>query len=495
MLYRSEFFLQKPFSERDCKGNIFFSNDIMSGNLFFTNKYYEPAFYLCAYMQMKNIHFIAVGGAAMHNLALDLAAAGLKVTGSDDEIYEPALSNLRKAGLLPDKTGWFPERITEDLDAVILGMHARSNNPELLRAAELGLRIFSYPEFVYLRSEEKKRVVIAGSHGKTTTTAMVMHVLQKTGIDADYLLGAKIEGFERMVKISDAPLIIIEGDEYLSSPIDRKPKIHHYKPHITVLTGIAWDHINVFPTFENYVSQFEIYLGTIEKGGVLIYNKDDNSIEQILSDVRKDIRLVPYSSLDRQGKNSIIYNKRIQDVSVIGKHNLSNMSAAKEVCAQLGISDEDFFNYIADFKGASKRLQIINQSEHRTVFLDFAHAPSKVTATCTAVKEWYGEQKLLAVLELHTFSSLNKDFIPQYKDSLASADKAVIFFNAHTLEMKKMPELNETFLVNAFGHADCIVLKSEQQLLEYLSSENFNDYNILLMSSGNFNQMNLSTLR
>ena len=495
MLYRSEFFLQNPFYERDCKGNTFYSNDIMSAVLFFINKNYEPAFYLCAIMQLKNIHFIAIGGAAMHNLALDLAAAGLKVTGSDDEIYEPALSNLRNAGLLPDKTGWFPERITDNLDAVILGMHARSDNPELLRAVELGIRIFSYPEFVYLRSKDKKRVVIAGSHGKTTTTAMVMHVLQKSGIETDYLLGAKIDGFERMVKISVAPLIIIEGDEYLSSPIDRKPKIHHYKPHITVLTGIAWDHINVFPTFENYISQFEIYLATIEEGGVLIYNQEDHSIKQILSGVRKDIRLVTYIPLERQGKKSIIYNERIHDISVIGKHNLSNMSAALEVCAQLGISDENFFKYIADFKGASKRLQIINQSEHRTVFLDFAHAPSKVTATCTAVKEWYGEQKLLAVLELHTFSSLNKEFIPQYKDSLASADKAVVFFNAHTLEMKKMPELNETFLVNAFAHPDCIVLKNEQQLLEYLSSEKFYDYNILLMSSGNFNQMDLNKIR
>lgn len=446
-------------------------------------------------MRYNRVHFISIGGAAMHNLALDLADSGCTVTGSDDEIYEPALSSLRNAGLLPEAIGWHYEKITEDIDAVVLGMHARADNPELLKALELGIRIYSYPEFVYARSQHKKRIIIAGSHGKTTTTAMVMHVLRKLGIRTDYLLGAKLEGFDRMVRITDAPAIVIEGDEYLSSPIDRRPKIHHYRPHVAVITGIAWDHINVFPTFEDYVVQFKIFIDTIEQGGTLIYNQDDVEVSTLIKSARKDIRLIPYTSIQRGEGSDVVYNGAHYPVSIIGKHNLYNMNAARAVCNTFGISDADFFDAINDFKGASKRLQILSKNDKRTVFLDFAHAPSKVAATCTAVREWFGQQKLLAVLELHTFSSLNKEFIPEYKDSLNGADKAVVFYNAHTLEMKRMPSLDPDFLVHSFGHENFKVMTNEQLLFEYINQPEFRDYNILLMTSGNFNQMDLSLIK
>ena len=388
-------------------------------------------------MNTKKIHFIAIGGAAMHNIALDMKAQGNDVTGSDDEIYEPSLSRLKEAGIAPDDFGWFPEKIHSDLDMVILGMHAKSDNPELLKALALGVKVYSYPEFVYQQSKDKKRVVVAGSHGKTTTTAMILHVLKKTGHTFDYLVGAQLDGFERMVQLTDAPLIVIEGDEYLSSPIDRVPKILHYKPHIAVITGIAWDHINVFTTFEMYQEQFLKFVDTIETYGLFIYYESDVHLKSIVAQ-RPYVNHIPYETLERNG-DQVVFENQSFPVSVIGDHNFQNMNAARLVCQQLGINYEMFFGAIRDFKGARKRLQKIAESENRVVYLDFAHAPSKVKATTDSFKHWFGEKKLLAVLELHTFSSLNPSFIPEYYGSLNASDKSVVFFNGHTLKMKKMP--------------------------------------------------------
>ena len=439
---------------------------------------------------MKHIHFIAIGGAAMHSLALDLHRSGYKISGSDDEIYEPSKSRLAAAGILPESTGWFPEKLV-DVDAVVLGMHARADNPELRKALQSGIPVYSYPEFVYIQSIHKKRVVIAGSHGKTTTTSMILHVLHKQHIASDYLLGAAVPGFDNMVKLSDAPLIIIEGDEYLSSPIDRRPKIHHYYPHISVLTGIAWDHINVFPDYEDYKDQFRKYIGMIEERGELIYNEEDREVVSLIQELDQNLTLIPYRALNRGAGNNVNHNHKEYPVSVIGRHNLSNMNAARIVCNRLGISDDAFFQSIADFKGASKRLQVLYNDELRTIYLDFAHAPSKVKATCEAVKDCHPERKLLAVLELHTFSSLNRDFIPQYRDTLSKADKCVIFYNAHTLRMKNMPSLDADFVKSSVNHPDCSVFTDKEQLEAFLRNADRDKSDILLMSSGNFDGMDL----
>jgi UDP-N-acetylmuramate: L-alanyl-gamma-D-glutamyl-meso-diaminopimelate ligase len=440
-------------------------------------------------MIQKNIHIIAIGGAAMHNIALDLHAQGHHVTGSDDEIYEPSLGRLKKVGIAPEYFGWFPDKVTSDLDFVILGMHAKADNPELLKAQELGIKVYSYPEFIYHHSKDKKRVVIAGSHGKTTTTAMILHVLHKMEMDFDYLVGAQLEGFDRMVKLSDAPLIIIEGDEYLSSPIDRIPKIHHYKPDIAVITGIAWDHINVFPTFDIYKDQFATFCNhIIQQSGKLFYYVNDLVLNKMISTFN-DLKCESYDALEIDSQKSVIYDNQSYRINTIGHHNLQNMHAALNVCLELGITANVFFGAIEDFKGASKRLQKITEKNGQMFYLDFAHAPSKVKATTTSFKEWFSDKPLLAVLELHTFSSLNKEFIVQYKDALQAADQAIVFYNEHTLRMKNMPDLNQGFLQGAFGHDHLSVYTNENDLHTYLTT--IKDHHILLMTSGNFNKMSL----
>ena len=439
-------------------------------------------------MKHKHIHLIAIGGAAMHNIALDLHAQGHQVSGPDDEIYEPSLTRLKEAEICPSTFGWYPDKITLDLDFIILGMHAKADNPELLKAQELGIKIYSYPEFIYEHSKEKTRIVVAGSHGKTTTTAMIMHVLAKLNIQFDYLVGAQLEGFNRMVKLTSAPLIIIEGDEYLSSSIDRVPKIHHYKPHIAALTGIAWDHINVFPTFDIYKDQFRIFGETIMPKGVIIYYQHDINLESILKTIQNK-KKIPYQALSLTQNKKVSFDKNEYPISVIGNHNLQNMNAARLVCEQLNIDAQSFFRAIADFKGANKRLQKISDKNGRMVYLDFAHAPSKVKATTESFKDWFGDKDLLAVLELHTFSSLNKDFISQYHNTLDKADQAVIYYNEHTLKMKNMPALEEAFLKKSFNHPNLQVFTNQNQLYEYLLSQKQN--NILLMTSGNFNEMRL----
>ena len=442
------------------------------------------------------IHLIAIGGSAMHNLAIALYYNHHTVSGSDDEIYNPALNRLKKVGLLPVEIGWNPERISEDIDLVILGMHARKNNPEILRANELQIPVLSYPEFIYKHATNKKRVVIAGSHGKTTTTAMIVHVLKALDRDFDYLVGAQLEDFDNMVQLSDAPLMVIEGDEYLSSPIDLRPKILHYKPHLSVITGIAWDHINVFPTFENYVEQFHKYVESIEEGGELFYYKNDKNIVEIIKDFPK-LSKAGYGAFDSiivNGKSIIIYDGNKFALQVFGKHNLENLKAAFLVCKSLGVSDDQFFDKIQSFKGAAKRMQILNKNDKSLILQDFAHAPSKVIATIKATKAQFPNRKLVACLELHTFSSLNKHFLKEYFESMNAADEAFVFFSEHTLAMKKLPLITSEDIQSAFAHKNLKVFTNNEALSDELKGMNWIESNLLLMSSGTFNGLNLAQL-
>lgn len=442
------------------------------------------------------IHLIAIGGAAMHNLAIALKCNHHTVTGSDDEIYNPSRERLQKHGLLPSEMGWNPDRITKDIDIIILGMHARKNNPELKKAKKLGLNIYSYPEYLYQHAQNKKRVVIAGSHGKTTTTSIILHVLKSNNIDFDYLVGAQIEGFDLMVRLSNAPLMVVEGDEYLSSPIDRRPKILHYKPHVTVITGIAWDHINVFPTFEDYKSQFAKYIKTIETDGNLFYYKNDEHLVDILQKIKKPkFEYESYEAFPSSLKNgkTIITNEKGKSIAlgIFGKHNLENLRAAFLVCKKIGLSDEQFFKTIKTFKGAAKRLQLLHKTKSSQAFLDFAHAPSKVEATIKALKAQHPKRKLIACLELHTFSSLNKNFLSEYKNTMNAADKAVVYFSEHTLEMKKLPPISKEEVKLAFNHSNLEVVTDNAKVLSILKRFKWENKTLAMMTSGTFGGLNL----
>ena len=444
------------------------------------------------------IHLIAIGGAVMHNMALALYHKGYKVSGSDDEIFDPAKSRLEKHGLMPKKWGWFPEHITADIDTVIVGMHARIDNPELLKAKELCLNIVSFPEYLYENTKDKTRVVIGGSHGKTTTTSMVMHVLKHQEIDFDYMVGAQIEGFETMVRLShDAKVAIFEGDEYLSSPIDRRPKFHLYKPHIASISGIAWDHINVFPTFENYVEQFSVFAQDIEPSGCLIYYRHDVHLRKIAKTVRADIETIPYEAHQNKllnGKTILLSENTEIPIEVFGQHNLENICCAKHICAQLGISDGNFYQAISSFKGAAKRLQLLKENECAQVYLDFAHSPSKLKATTTAVKEQYPSRELIACMELHTFSSLTAGFLSHYKNCMQKADKAVVYFDRRTLAHKKLAPISKEQVKTAFGGDNLVVMDDAQQFRDFVSNLKLKDKNLLLMSSGNFSGINFKEL-
>lgn len=444
-----------------------------------------------------NIHFISIGGNVMHQLAIALHKKGHKITGSDDEIFDPARGNLASEGLLPTSIGWNSELITNNLDAVILGMHARENNPELLKAQELALPIYSFPEYIYRESLQKKRVVVGGSHGKTTTTAMIMHALKKCGIDFDYLVGAKLNGFDQSVRITDAPLIICEGDEYPASPIVKKPKFHFLFPHIAIITGIAWDHINVFPTFEIYLEQFIIFISKIEPGGTLIYNQSDPVLNQLVqSNPRKDIHYLPYQLPEHsieKGITHITLEDAYGNLQVFGEHNLLNLQAAWLVCKLLGLSATAFLQAMQDFSGAAKRLELMAANSNTRVYRDFAHAPSKVTATLQAMRKQFPQQTLIAVLELHTYSSLNENFLHEYKHSMDGADKAAVFYAAHALEIKKLPPLSAEKVLTGFDRTDLEVFNQPAQLLQWLSQQDYQNTIVLLMSSGNFNGADMLT--
>lgn len=437
---------------------------------------------------MKHLHFIAMGGAAMHNLALAVASkAGYKVTGSDDEIFDPALSHLREAGLLPEEMGWHPERITPDLDAIILGMHAREDNPELVRARELGIKIYSFPEYLYEQTKDKIRIVVGGSHGKTTTTSMILYVLNRLGIEADYMVGAQIEGFERMVRLSDtAKYAVFEGDEYLTSPLDLRSKFLWYHPHVAILTGIAWDHINVFPTFPQYVDTFRKFVDSFEPDGSFIYYQGDENLKAIAEGARKDITCIPYDA----------YEGNVP-MQVFGRHNMQNLQAAMLACHCIGVAPDDFYREISTFTGASNRLEKICETENAVAYKDFAHSPSKLKATVNAVRERYPNKKLIACMELHTFSSLMADFLPQYKGCMAEADVAYVYFNPKVIEHKQLTPITADEVRAAFGTKNVEVFTSCEDLQAALRAEvrgerlEVRETALLMMSSGTFDGINV----
>lgn len=444
------------------------------------------------------IHFIAIGGSAMHNLALAMYQKGYQVTGSDDAIFEPSRTRLEKKGLLPEELGWFPEKITSDIDAIILGMHAKEDNPELLKAKELGLTIYSYPEFLYEQSKNKTRVVIGGSHGKTTITSMILHVMKYHNIEVDYMVGAQLEGFDTMVHLTqENDFIVLEGDEYLSSPLDRRPKFHLYKPNIALLSGIAWDHINVFPTYENYLEQFEIFINQITNGGILVYNQEDNDLKALAEKTTNPIRKIPYGTPEYTVENGTTYLATPEGdmpIEVFGKHNLNNLMGAKWICQNMGVDEADFYEAIASFKGASKRLEKISENSNRVIFKDFAHSPSKVKATTEAVKEQYPDRKLVACLELHTYSSLNAEFLKEYQSALDSADVAVVFYSPEAVKIKRLDEVTEEQIAQAFNRNDLIIYTNPKAFEDYLYQLNLKNSVLLLMSSGNYGGLDLNVL-
>lgn len=443
------------------------------------------------------LHFISIGGNVMHQLAIALHRKGYMITGSDDEIVDPARTNLLQEGLLPGTIGWNPDLITNDLDGIILGMHAREDNPELIKATQLGLPVYSFPEYIYHESRQKQRIVIGGSHGKTSTTAMIMHLLQQQHLNFDYLVGAAIKGFPTAVQLTDAPLIVCEGDEYPASAVVKKPKFHFLYPHIAVITGIAWDHINVFPTFEIYLEQFSIFIDKIEKGGVLIYNRTDSILEELVKkSQRKDISYLPYVLPDysvEDGTTCIEIEGHKGNLSVFGEHNLLNLQAARLVGSQLGISTVDFLRAMENFTGAAKRLELLAAGKNARVYRDFAHAPSKVMATIQAVRQQFPNHHLIAVLELHTFSSLNEKFLDEYKASLDAADQPVVFYTHHSLEHKKLPPLDPSKVKAGFGNERLTILHDKNSLMQWLSQQDYQHSILLLMSSGTFDGANMLT--
>ncbi|MGO3706807.1 MAG: UDP-N-acetylmuramate--L-alanine ligase [Mesonia hippocampi] len=445
------------------------------------------------------IHFIAIGGSAMHNLALALHQQKHQVTGSDDAIFEPSKSRLEKAGILPEKLGWYPEKINTAIDVVILGMHAQQDNPELAKAQDLGLKIYSYPEFLYEQSKDKTRVVIAGSHGKTTITSMILHVLNYHDREVDFMVGAQLEGFDTMVHLTEEnDFIVIEGDEYLSSPIDSRPKFLWYQPNIALISGIAWDHINVFPTFENYLEQFAAFTETMVNGSILIYNEEDKQLEEIVAKATKPTRKQAYQTPVYRVENGETYLETPEGempLEVFGKHNLQNLAGAKWVCQHMGIDEEDFYEAIASFTGASKRLEKIAENPSAVVFKDYAHSPSKVKATTKAVKNQYPNKKLLACLELHTYSSLNTDFLEEYKNALAEADEAVVFYSPDAVKLKRLEMIDEARIKEAFGHKNLKVYTSPEKFKQFLAATSYQNTVLLLMSSGNYGGLDFEEIK
>tara|TARA_X000000950_G_scaffold235946_1_gene286548 strand:- start:35 stop:1396 length:1362 start_codon:yes stop_codon:yes gene_type:complete len=441
------------------------------------------------------VHFIAIGGSVMHNLAITLKQLGYEVSGSDDKIYDPSKSRLEKYNLLPENLGWFPELIDKEIDFIVLGMHAKKDNPELLKALDLDCKIYSYPELIFEFSKSKTRITIGGSHGKTTVSSMILHVLSFYNIKVDYLLGAQIEGFENMVHITDDnEFILIEGDEYLSSPIDNSPKFHKYNSNIAVITGIAWDHINVFPSFENYISQFEKFIETITDGGVLVFNELDKVVLDIVNKSEKTIRKIGYGKPDFEIIDGVTYVKTSEGdvpLKVFGDHNLSNLSAAKQICALMGVFDDEFFAAIASFKGASKRLETIYRDTNKIIIKDFAHSPSKLKATIDAVKNQFSNKNIIAVYELHTYSSFNQKFIKEYLNSMSSADMKIIYYDDEVLKKRGDFIINEKIIKDSFGSDDLIVISKKSVLEKSILKINLHNSVLLMMSSGNFSSIDM----
>lgn len=449
-------------------------------------------------LYMKKVHFIAIGGSAMHNLAIALHRKGYEVTGSDDEIFEPSRTRLKNEGILPDEIGWHPEKLDDSYESVILGMHARIDNPELIRAQELGIKVYSYPEYLYEQSKDKTRIVIGGSHGKTTITSMILHVMRQAGVETDYMVGAQLEGFDVMVRLSEtAKYMVIEGDEYLTSPIDRVPKFHKYHPHIAVISGIGWDHVNVFPTFDSYLEQFRIYVDTIENGGSLIFDNNDVEAKKIAANSKVATYGYDIHQYLTDGESSyLLFNDKKIKIQVFGEHNMKNINAAYHVCKQIGIDDVTFYQAISSFKGASRRLELLfeNKENNNLIFRDFAHAPSKVLATVKALREQYPERFLMIVFELHTYSSLSEVFIDHYKNCLDNCDKAVVFYDPHAVAIKKLDMMTDDRIVEGFARKDIRVVHSKAELLDVLNDVQKENVVGGFMSSGDFNGLTTDDL-
>ncbi len=447
--------------------------------------------------KISKIHFIAIGGSVMHSLALALHQIGIEVSGSDDMIFEPSKSRLAAHELLPKDVGWNPERIHKGLDAVILGMHAKEDNPELSRARELNIPVYSYPEFIFRQSLNKQRIVIAGSHGKTTITSMIIHVLNYWDRCFDYVVGAHLDGFENTVKLSDDPIIIIEGDEYLTSTLDKTPKFLKYQHHIGLVSGVAWDHINVFPTIEEYVKQFDLFADTTPKAGSLIYCEEDDLATVICCKQRPDVASIPYQehpSVINDGNTFLQTDHGSVAVQVFGRHNMQNFSGAKAVLLKIGITEEQFYKAIPSFKGARNRLELVNKNNRTAIFNDYAHAPSKLAATTKALKEQFQDRTLVACIELHTYSSLNKKFLSQYSDSFESADQPIVYYNPEIIAHKNLEPISKEEIKAAFNREDLLVFDDINELEHFLLKQNWEGKNLLMMSSGNYHNLSIKVL-
>ena len=445
------------------------------------------------------IHFIAIGGSAMHNLAIALKLKGFSITGSDDAINDPSRSRLKKYNLLPQKEGWFSDKITSDIDAVVLGMHAKDDNPELLKAREIGLKIYSYPEFIFNQSKDKIRIVIGGSHGKTSITSLVLHVLRTLNIESDYMVGAQLDGFEVMVKLTDtSKYIVLEGDEYLSSALDLRPKFHLYKPHIALISGIAWDHINVFKTFENYLKQFEIFINSIKENGTLVYNELDPELKKLVSSNKSNLNYIPYSIPKHKiidGISFIDINNRLYRLKIFGDHNLQNISGALNICKALGVESEDFYNAITSFNGASNRLELVYKSSDTIIFKDFAHSPSKVKATTEAVHKQFPNRKLISFFELHTYSSLNPLFLEKYRDTLKHSDECYIYYSEKNMRIKRLEPIDSELIIRSFNHSSLTVIDNYEKLNKKIYDLDLSNSVLLMMSSGKFGGLDIDKIK
>ena len=445
------------------------------------------------------IHFIAIGGSAMHNLAIALKLKGFSITGSDDAINDPSRSRLKKYNLLPQKEGWFSDKITSDIDAVVLGMHAKDDNPELLKARKIGLKIYSYPEFIFNQSKDKIRIVIGGSHGKTSITSLVLHVLSTLNIESDYMVGAQLDGFEVMVKLTDtSKYIVLEGDEYLSSALDLRPKFHLYKPHIALISGIAWDHINVFKTFENYLKQFEIFINSIEKNGTLVYNELDPELKKLVCSNKSNLNYIPYSIPKHKiidGISFIDINNRLYRLKIFGDHNLQNISGALNICKALGVESEDFYNAITSFNGASNRLELVYKSSETIIFKDFAHSPSKVKATTEAVHKQFPNRKLISFFELHTYSSLNPLFLEKYRDTLKHSDECYIYYSEKNMRIKRLEPIDSELIIRSFNHSSLTVIDNYEKLNKKIYDLDLSNSVLLMMSSGKFGGLDIDKIK
>lgn len=438
------------------------------------------------------IHCISHWWRVTSSLAIQLKLLGHNVTGHDDEIYEPSKSALAQHGLLPQHEWWDADSVTSDIDMIVLGMHASADNPELLRAKELGLMIKSYPEVIYEFSKNKMRVVIAGSHGKTTTTSMVMHVLKHNGISFDWVVGGIVPGFDTMVSLDDNhKIIIIEWDEYPDGKINMTAKMLLYKHNIGILNGIAWDHITTYPTFDSYLLPFQTFVDQTPTDGFLGYYQDDQEVTNIMEHTDTQAQTVWYTVHPHIIRDGITYLQTPQwevKLSIFWAHNCINISAAKLVCNQLDLSDEQFYAAIWSFTGAGNRLQLIHQDDakHLTILRDFAHSPSKLTATINAVKTQYPDRTIIGLFELHTFASLSASFLPEYKWSFDAADIACVYYDDHTFQIKRMTPLTKEVVINGFGRSDLVVQDSANDLQAWYDNLDLTNSVVVLMSSGNF---------